>query len=48
MDQEVGLSPDNLTDITLVDSFDDFVVKWKAQGGDKITAEVQAILDSRN
>ena len=28
-----------------ISSFDDFVAKWKAQGGDEITAEVQAEYD---
>jgi multiple sugar transport system substrate-binding protein/putative aldouronate transport system substrate-binding protein len=26
-----------------IDSFDQFVTDWKAQGGDEITAEVQAM-----
>lgn len=30
-----------------ISSFDDFVKKWKSQGGDEITAEVQAEYDSR-
>lgn len=31
-----------------IDSFDEFVDKWKAQGGDEITAEVQAEYDKNN
>lgn len=30
-----------------VDSFDTFVTQWKAQGGDKVTSEVQAIVDGK-
>ncbi|MCM8901805.1 extracellular solute-binding protein [Caldicoprobacter algeriensis] len=31
-----------------ISSFDEFVEKWKAQGGDEITAEVQAEYDKKN
>ncbi len=30
-----------------IDAFDTFVEEWKAEGGDAITAEVQAIVDNK-
>ena len=30
-----------------IDAFDTFVEEWKAEGGDEITAEVQAIADGK-